>query len=60
VFKNENLIDYIIKNGSYAMDYSISVVRRFILNESVEVLVIDDSGSLKRRVSRRNWRHTTP
>ncbi|MEA3554294.1 MAG: diguanylate cyclase [Campylobacterota bacterium] len=43
VFKNENLIDYIIKNGSYAMDYSISVVRRFILNESVEVLVIDDS-----------------
>jgi len=43
VFKNENLIDYIIKNGSYAMDYSVSVVRRFILNESVEVLVVDDS-----------------
>ena len=43
IFKNDNLIDYIIKNGSYAMDYSVSVVRRFILNESVEVLVIDDS-----------------
>lgn len=43
VFKNENLIDYIIKNGSYAMDYSVSVVKRFILNESVEVLVVDDS-----------------
>ena len=43
VFKNDNLIDYIIKNGSYAMDYSVSVVKRFILNESVEVLVIDDS-----------------
>ncbi len=43
VFKNDNLIDYIIKNGSYAMDYSVSVVKRFILNESVEVLVVDDS-----------------
>ena len=43
VFKNENLIDYIIKNGSYAMDYSVSVVKRFILNEAVEVLVVDDS-----------------
>ena len=43
VFKNEYLIDYIIKNGSYAIDYSVSIVRRFILNESVEVLIVDDS-----------------
>ena len=43
IFKNENLIDYIIKDGSYAIDYSVSVVKRFILNDAVEVLVVDDS-----------------
>ncbi len=43
LFKNENLIDYIIKNGSYAIEYSVSVVNRFLLNSKVEVLIIDDS-----------------
>ncbi len=43
VFQNTNLIDYIIKDGSNAIDYSVSVVKRFILNESIEILVVDDS-----------------
>lgn len=43
VFKNSHLIDYIIKDGSNAIDYSVSVVKRFILNEQIEVLVVDDS-----------------
>jgi len=43
VFKNTNLIDYVIKDGSNAIDYSISVVKRFILNSDIEILVIDDS-----------------
>ena len=43
VFKNTNLIDYIIKDGSNAIDYSVSVIKRFILNEDIEILVIDDS-----------------
>ena len=43
IFKNENLIDYIIKDGSYAIDYSVSVVKRFVLNEKVEILIVDDS-----------------
>jgi len=43
IFQNENLIDYIIKNGSYAIDYSVSVVQRFLQNAQVEVLVVDDS-----------------
>ncbi len=43
VFKNKNLIDYIIKNGSYAIEYSVSVVKRFIANQDIEVLVVDDS-----------------
>ncbi|MBI3873572.1 MAG: response regulator, partial [Arcobacter sp.] len=43
IFKNGNLIDYIIKNGSYAIDYSVGVVDRFMKNAKVEVLVVDDS-----------------
>jgi len=43
VFKNNNLIDYILKDGSQAIDYSLSVIKRFILNEDIEILVIDDS-----------------
>lgn len=43
IFKNENLIDYIIKNGSYAIEYSVSVVKRFIKNEKVDILIVDDS-----------------
>ena len=43
IFKNEYLIDYVLKNGSYAIDYTIAVVKRFILNAKIEVLVIDDS-----------------
>jgi len=43
VFKNNNLIDYIVKDGSQAIDYSLSVIKRFILNADIEILVIDDS-----------------
>ena len=43
IFKNENLIDYVLKNGSYAIDYTITVVKRFILNAKIEILIIDDS-----------------
>ncbi len=43
IFKNNNLIDYVLKNGSYAIDYTISVVKRFILNAKIEILIIDDS-----------------
>ena len=43
IFKNENLIDYIMKNGSYAIDYSVSIVKRFIKNEDIDILIVDDS-----------------
>ncbi|MEA3354051.1 MAG: response regulator [Campylobacterota bacterium] len=43
IFKNPVLIDYIIKQSSYAIEYTVSMVRRFILNEKVEVMIIDDS-----------------
>jgi PleD family two-component response regulator len=43
IFDNKNLIDYIIKSSSYAIEYSVSVVKRFILNSKVEILIVDDS-----------------
>ena len=43
VFQNTNLIDYVIKDGSNAIDYSVSVIKRFILNANIEILVVDDS-----------------
>jgi len=43
VFQNTNLIDYVIKDGSNAIDYSVSVIKRFILNADIEILVVDDS-----------------
>ncbi|MGB5866767.1 MAG: diguanylate cyclase [Arcobacteraceae bacterium] len=43
VFEHNHLIDYIIKDGSNAIDYSVSVVNRFLLNKDIEILVIDDS-----------------
>lgn len=43
IFQNRYLIDYIIKNSSYALDYTVSIIRRFLLNEKIEVMVVDDS-----------------
>lgn len=43
IFQNNNLIDYVLKNGSYAIDYTIAIVKRFILNSKIEILIIDDS-----------------
>jgi len=43
IFNNEFLIDYVIKDGGYAIDYTVSVVQRFIKNAPIEVLVVDDS-----------------
>lgn len=43
IFQNRYLIDYIIKNSSYALDYAVSIVRRFIMNDKIEVMIVDDS-----------------
>jgi diguanylate cyclase (GGDEF)-like protein len=43
IFKNNYLIDYILKNGNDSIDYTIAMVRRFMLNSKVEVLIVDDS-----------------
>ncbi|NQY21775.1 MAG: diguanylate cyclase [Campylobacteraceae bacterium] len=43
IFNNDNIIDYVIKNGSYSLDYTAYVVERFIENSKIDVLIVDDS-----------------
>lgn len=43
IFQNPYLIDYILKNSSYALEYTTNIIKRFILNEKIEVMVLDDS-----------------
>ena len=43
VFSTETVVDYVIKDGSQAIDYATSIVNRIIENENVEVLIVDDS-----------------
>ncbi|NQY52100.1 MAG: response regulator [Campylobacteraceae bacterium] len=44
-FRNKEIVDYVIKDGSYSIKYAISVVKRIVNNKSVKVLVVDDSRS---------------
>lgn len=41
--KNENIVDYIIKDGTSALNYASSIVRRIVANKNIKVLVVDDS-----------------
>lgn len=42
-FRNKNIVDYIIKDGIFALTYATSIVKRIIHNKDVKVLVVDDS-----------------
>jgi len=43
VFNNQNLIDYVIKSGNNAIEYVLGVVKRFINNGRIEIMILDDS-----------------
>ena len=40
---SKRIVDYVLKEGRYNIDYIVSLVRRLKLNRSIKVLVIDDS-----------------
>ncbi len=42
-FRNKNIVDYVIKDGSYSFVYAVSVIRRIINNAKIKVLIVDDS-----------------
>lgn len=43
IFKNKFIVDYVIKDGSQAIEYASQLVNRILYNEKVKVLIIDDS-----------------
>lgn len=50
LYKHDFIIDYVIKNGAYSLDYTAYVVQRFIDNSKVDVLVVDDSRSFSAKI----------
>ena len=43
IYNDGNIIDYVIKNGSYSLDYTAYVIERFIENSKIDILIVDDS-----------------
>ncbi len=41
----DNLIDYVLKNGTFSIEYTSYLVDMFISNKNYEVLIVDDSKS---------------
>ncbi len=50
VFKNFFLIDYVIKNGSYALDYVSYLLHTLLTNHDKEVLIVDNSKTFCKKV----------
>ena len=42
-FRDKEIVDYVIKDGSFAIDYAVSIALRIIANETTAILVVDDS-----------------
>ena len=42
-FREKEIVDYVIKDGSFAIDYAASIALRIIANATTEILVVDDS-----------------
>ncbi|MCA9333378.1 diguanylate cyclase [Candidatus Saccharibacteria bacterium] len=51
VIWSKNVVDYVLKEGSHNIEYIASLVNRVYLNESIEVLVVDDNENSRRHLS---------
>jgi len=43
VFKEKNILDYVIKDGPYSIFYVANIIKQLIKNKGIKVLVVDDS-----------------
>lgn len=43
LISKKGILEYIIKDRAYAVEYAISLVKRFIKNKNTKVMVVDDS-----------------
>lgn len=42
-FRNKHIVDYVIKESGFAIDYTLSLVKRIVSNREKKVLIVDDS-----------------
>lgn len=42
-FRHKNIVDYVIKDSSYSLEYAVGVVKRIVSNKNMKALVVDDS-----------------
>lgn len=42
-FRHKNIVDYVIKDSSYSLEYAMGVVKRIVSNKNIKALVVDDS-----------------
>lgn len=42
-FRHKNIVDYVIKDSSYSIEYAVGVVKRIVSNKNIKALVVDDS-----------------
>ena len=43
--KSKNIVDYVVKDGMYSYKYTLSIIKRIINNQNIDVLIVDDSKS---------------
>jgi diguanylate cyclase (GGDEF)-like protein len=48
----KDIIEYIIKDRSYAVEYAIHIVKRFIQNKNTHILIVDDSKTFGAKLAR--------
>jgi diguanylate cyclase (GGDEF)-like protein len=41
--RNKNIVDYVIKDGAYSLEYAVGVIKRIVSNKNLKALVVDDS-----------------
>ncbi len=45
-FRHKHIVDYVVKDGGFAFEYIISLVKKIVLSVGLKVLVVDDAKSV--------------
>lgn len=48
----KGIVDYVTKEGRYSYQYAVRLVKRLQLNQSIKVLVVEDSSSMRKYICR--------
>ena len=52
LFRNKQIVDYVIKDGTFSYEYAISLVKRIINNKSIKILIASSDLSLATNVKK--------